>query len=151
VKILGTNFGGDTSRMYLLWNGDAVSGVVAEHTRLTFPSPVGQGATVRVSLTVAGQVAEDLPLLRYAAPRITGVRLDWSNSSRSLLDCSVVDSDGRPALDSEHEEAAVVVIRGVNFGVGTATEVTIGGVACRLLAPVQHAEVVCETPMCEGA
>jgi hypothetical protein len=151
VTLLGTNFGGDASRIYLLCNGDAVSGVVAEHTRLTFPSPVGQGATVRVSLTVAGQVAEDMPLLRYAAPRITGVRLDWSNSSRSLLDCSVVDSDGRPALDSEQEEAAVVVLRGVNFGVGTATEVTIGGVVCRLLAPVQHAEVVCETPMCEGA
>ncbi len=151
VTLFGTNLGGDASRINLLWNGEVVSGVVATHTRLAFPSPAGQGASVRLSLVVADQVAEDLPLLWYAAPRISSLHLDWSNSSRGYLDCSVIDSSGRPLSDMVSEQGAVVVIRGANFGLRNATEVSIGGVACRMIAPVKHTEVVCETPMCSGA
>jgi hypothetical protein len=151
VTLTGANFGPDSSRIVLLWDG-AVVPIVAltvPHTTLFFTSLPGSGAGANVTLTVGGQKAGSGVRLPFAAPRVTSLRRGDSIDGEASLNCADVNPDGRPAHGAGG--SAVVVIRGVNFGRGNATVAAIQGVPCTLLAPVSDFEIVCQTEFCTGA
>jgi hypothetical protein len=87
------------------------------------------------------------PLLsRYGSPRLTGVSL-LRGSNAEVLDCSRVDSSGRPLTGG----SAVLVVDGANFGDGSATTVFVRNVPCVALAgQSSHSRILCRTPLCSG-
>jgi hypothetical protein len=152
VTLEGSNFGLDSSAVLVTWNGLVMSNVAMNvpHSSLSFASLPGQGtAGVNVTLSVGGQAASSVVQLPFAAPQITFLRLDKTLASEASLDCRDVGLDGRPAGGSV-SRYAVVVIQGVNFGLGDTTVVTIRDVVCVLRAPVEDSQLVCQTDLCAG-
>jgi hypothetical protein len=94
---------------------------------------------------VDGQPAARVVRVPFAAPRVTALRLI---DNAAPLSCTTVGDDGRPV--GRPGGTAVLVIRGVNFGQGDATTVTIRDVPCALQGPVDDSEVVCQTELCTG-
>jgi hypothetical protein len=151
LTLTGTNFGAALGTISVTWAGAPVPEVRLRepHTTLSLSSLPGPGGAVPLVLTVDGQVTR--VSLHYGAPRVDGVRLDRGGAG-STLDCSLVGADGRPEGGAPPGAAAALVITGTNFGDGTNTTVTVGGVPCDAQgAEATHTRIVCRTPMCEGA
>jgi hypothetical protein len=102
---------------------------------------------VEVVVLVAGQASAAVRLA-YGRPRIGGVTLDRT-VAQPLMDCAVVAGDGTPAPGNLGAPNATILVQGVNFGAGEATQVTVGGVPCALVR-CAHATLSCVTPMCVG-
>jgi hypothetical protein len=153
VTLTGTNFGPDGSRILVTWD-DMVVPIVAltvPHFSLSFTSLPGQGAGANVTVSVGGQRAVTVVRLPFGAPRVTLLRLGSGSDGGVSLNCGNVDEDGRPAGGVGSGQRAVLVIRGVNFGRGNATAVTIRNSTCVLQAPVEDTQIVCLTELCTGA
>ncbi len=152
VTLTGVNFGADDSRVVVVWNGTVLPTVAltVPHTALSFASLPGEGDGVNLTVTVGGQASVGTVRIPFAAPRVSFLRLDKTLDREASMDCSAVGADGRPTTSIGVLQRAVVVIRGVNFGLGNATVVTIRGVPCILRAPVEDSQIVCQTPLCTG-
>ena len=152
IAVQGQHFGPWAASVTLTWNGDTipVTAVVNDVT-LLFPAPAGQGARVDLAVQVGGQaavVSQSYQPLRYDDPVVA--RLSLRRDASPVLDCSIVDSNGRPVTQSSGStRSAVVVLEGRNFGRGDATTVTINGAVCVPLT-VSDAVIVCTTQQCSG-
>jgi hypothetical protein len=161
VTVVGFNFGSDPSRLRVLWNGVPVAGLLlpVSHTTLTFPSLAGQGPRVTLSVEVAGQSSSSLDtgqalLLSYRSPQVSRVTVDRSVASTTVIDCTIVRSDGYPGgagATGSLLASAILILNGTNYGDGAAVTVTVGGVPCAVdPARTSATAVVCATPMCRG-
>jgi hypothetical protein len=154
VTLTGMNFGPDGALIVVTWNGVVVPNVALSvpHSSLSFTSLPGQGTAADVSLTVGAQSSKSVVRVPFAAPRVTSLRLDATIDTAASLDCRDVGADGRSTAGSDpRQQRAVIVIRGVNFGRGNATVVTVGDDPCIMRAPVEDTVIVCQTSMCTGS
>ena len=157
LTIRGRNFGEDPLQVRVLWNGVPVPGVLISepHTTLTLSTPPGQGPFVNVTVVVGGQSTTqgpdgDAPALvaAYGPPNVATLRVR-REPGVPTMDCNVVsETSGKP--QSGTVLSTVLILSGVNFGLGDATSVTIRGIPCAVLN-VSHFEVVVETELCSGA
>ncbi len=110
-----------------------------------------------LGLTVGGQAAPTpgpSTALSFGRPRVVRLTLNRTTDA-TLLDCSAVGLDGRPAAGNGAGSGAVAVltVEGVNFGVDGVhgVVVVVGNSPCALHpAACTPTRIVCETQLCRG-
>jgi hypothetical protein len=153
VVLSGANFGPDASLARVWWNGVSVRGVRFEvaHSVLLVPSPPGVGRNVNVTLVVGDQAALWTgsaleAVLSYSPPVIFSMSIQ-REANAVVMDCSRVDSDGKPVGGAVF--SATLVLEGEHFGPGGSTVVRIRGTVCDIVS-VSHGQITCETTLCQG-
>jgi hypothetical protein len=131
VTLTGSSFGTGSPLPTVSLGGRACAVELANHTTIIFKSPVGDGVSLQLVVTVASQVsaANSAVLFSYLAPTISSIN----------------------PPSAATQGGSILTIAGSSLG-GTTSNilVTVGGAPCSPIGSATHTAVTCTLPAGQG-